>query len=174
MEKAYYARFMTNLGEMYIASSNRGVCKLKLEGEATKDFFDWLGMHFEEIKEDVEKNQEAIGQIVAYARGNLREFDVKLHCIGTPFQKKVWQALCSVPYGQVASYKDIAIKVGTPKGFRAVGMANNRNNIPIIVPCHRIIGHDGGLVGYGGGLDMKVKLLQLEGIGINGGKVATR
>ena len=81
---------------------------------------------------------------------------------GTPFMKQVWQALCTVPYAHTASYKDIAEAVGNPKACRAVGMANNRNPIAIIVPCHRIIGSTGALVGYGGGLGMKERLLELE------------
>ena len=90
---------------------------------------------------------------------------------GTPFQKKVWSVLAEVPYGTVLSYKDLAIKSQSPKGYRAVGMANNKNAIPIIIPCHRVIGHNGALVGYGGGLGLKISLLELEGRIINKGKV---
>ncbi len=78
--------------------------------------------------------------------------------------KKVWSALCEIPYGKTVSYKEIAEKVGVPKGARAVGIANNRNPIPIFIPCHRVIGADGSLTGYGGGLDMKKYLLELEGL----------
>ncbi|MBB6214613.1 methylated-DNA-[protein]-cysteine S-methyltransferase [Anaerosolibacter carboniphilus] len=174
MEKVYYTKFMSNLGEMFIASSDLGVCRLKLESERVESFFDWMKRNFVEVQENNEMNLEVIRQLSLYGKGQLKEFDLKLHLIGTPFQKLVWNGLRTIPYGEVASYKDIALLIGSPKGFRAVGMANNRNPIPIIIPCHRIIGHGGDLVGYGGGLDMKMKLLQLEGIHINEGRVATK
>jgi len=107
--------------------------------------------------------RQAFEQLELYLSGQLKKFALLLMPEGTPFMKSVWQKLLDVPYGQTASYKDIAIAVGNPKGVRAVGLANNRNPIPIIIPCHRIIGSNGELVGYGGGLDMKKKLLGLEG-----------
>jgi len=107
--------------------------------------------------------RQAFAQLELYLKGQLKEFALPLMPEGTNFMKRVWQKLLDVPYGQTASYKDIAIAVGNPKGARAVGLANNRNPIPIIIPCHRIIGSNGDLVGYGGGLDMKIKLLGLEG-----------
>ncbi len=107
--------------------------------------------------------KQAFEQVDLYLNGQLREFILPLMPEGTPFRMSVWQKLRDVPYGQTASYKDIAIAVGNPQGARAVGQANNRNPIPIIIPCHRIIGSNGDLVGYGGGLDMKKKLLGLEG-----------
>lgn len=107
--------------------------------------------------------KQAFEQLELYLNGQLQEFNLPLLLEGTPFMKSVWQKLLDVPYGQTVSYKYIAIAVGNPKGARAVGLANNRNPIPIIIPCHRIIGSNGDLVGYGGGLDMKIKLLSLEG-----------
>ena len=107
--------------------------------------------------------REAFEQLELYLNGQLKGFTLPLLPEGTTFMKSVWQKLLDVPYGQTASYKDIAIAVGNPRGARAVGLANNRNPIPIIIPCHRIIGSNGDLVGYGGGLDMKIKLLGLEG-----------
>ena len=107
--------------------------------------------------------RQAFEQLELYLSGQLKEFTLPLMPEGTTFMKSVWQKLLDVPYGQTASYKDIAIAVGNPRGARAVGQANNRNPIPIIIPCHRIIGSNGDLVGYGGGLDMKKKLLGLEG-----------
>lgn len=106
--------------------------------------------------------REAGRQLGAYLSGRIRQFDLPLSLQGTAFQKKVWQALLTIPFGQTRSYKQIAEQVGSPKGYRAIGMANNRNRIMIVVPCHRVIGHDGKLVGYAGGLDVKAKLLQLE------------
>ena len=106
--------------------------------------------------------REAFEQLEAYFAGRRKTFDLPLRREGTPFMQKVWRALCDVPYGKTASYGDIAKAVGNPKACRAVGMANNRNPIAIIVPCHRIVGGNGKLVGYGGGLDMKRRLLDLE------------
>lgn len=101
-------------------------------------------------------------QLLEYLHGQRREFDLPLKPQGTPFQRKVWTALQEIPYGQVRSYRDIALASDCPKGFRAVGMANNRNPIPIIIPCHRVIGANGSLVGYAGGLELKQALLALE------------
>ncbi len=103
------------------------------------------------------------GQLLEYFDGKRRCFDVPYKLIGTDFQKKVWSALCDIPYGETRSYKDIAIAVGNEKACRAVGMANNKNPISIIVPCHRVIGASGKLVGYAGGLTMKEFLLNMEG-----------
>ncbi len=101
-------------------------------------------------------------QLNQYFEGSRKSFDLKFKMYGTDFQKKVWKALCDIPYGETRSYKDIAIAVGNEKACRAVGLANNKNPISIIVPCHRVIGSSGKLVGYAGGLDMKKELLELE------------
>ncbi len=103
-------------------------------------------------------------QLEQYFRGDRREIDLPLDLRGTPFQLGVWGALRAVPYGRTASYGDIARRIGNPAAVRAVGLANGRNPIPIIVPCHRIIGSDGSLTGFGGGLDRKRWLLELEGV----------
>lgn len=108
--------------------------------------------------------EETKRQLELYFCGELREFSIPLLPRGTEFQVKVWEALQKIPYGTTASYKDIAVAIGSPKSCRAVGGANNKNPISIIIPCHRVIGADGKLVGYGGGLDIKEKLLHLEGI----------
>lgn len=97
-----------------------------------------------------------------YFQGKRKTFDIPLRTHGTPFQEKVWAALRAIPYGEVRSYKEVAEAIGHPKAYRAVGMANNANPIFIIVPCHRVIGADGSLTGYGGGLPMKKALLSLE------------
>ena len=105
---------------------------------------------------------QAKAQLEEYFAGARREFDLPLDMRGTDFQKRVWSALLTVPYGRTATYKDVAIKAGSPKGARAVGMANNKNPIVIVVPCHRIVGADGSLVGFAGGIDTKRFLLELE------------
>ncbi len=101
-------------------------------------------------------------QLCEYVEGKRKDFHVPYKLHGTDFQKKVWQALCSIPYGEIRTYKDIAIAVGSPKACRAVGLANNKNPITVIVPCHRVIGSSGKLVGYAGGLEMKQYLLAME------------
>lgn len=101
-------------------------------------------------------------QLVEYFSGERMEFDLPLSPKGSTFQQTVWQALSTIPYGEVYSYGDIARQIGNPKACRAVGGANNRNPIAIVIPCHRVIGANGQLVGYGGGLDKKEMLLELE------------
>lgn len=106
--------------------------------------------------------KKAYVQLEEYFEGKRKTFELPLAAEGTQFQQKVWQALKEIPYGKTCSYKAIAEAVGNVKACRAVGMANNRNPIPIIVPCHRVVGADGKLVGYAGGLDIKEKLLEIE------------
>jgi len=106
--------------------------------------------------------RQAVCQLNEYFQGARETFDLPLSYQGTSFQKAVWEALLDIPYGQVRSYKDVAEGIGRGKACRAVGMANNRNPIVIIIPCHRVIGHNGALVGYGGGIAAKEYLLELE------------
>ncbi|MGH3491845.1 MAG: methylated-DNA--[protein]-cysteine S-methyltransferase [Sciscionella sp.] len=106
--------------------------------------------------------QEAERQLAAYFRGELRHFDLELSPSGTPFQLRVWQALREIPYGETVSYGELAERLGVPTAARAVGLANGKNPISVIVPCHRVIGADGSLTGYGGGLQRKRYLLDFE------------
>jgi len=106
--------------------------------------------------------KQAGQELAEYFAGTRKKFDIEIKMEGTEFQKKVWRALMKIPYGKTVSYKDIAEKINNPKGMRAVGMANNRNHIPIIIPCHRVIGANGTLIGYAGGLSIKQSLLDLE------------
>lgn len=103
-------------------------------------------------------------QLLGYLAGERKEFDLPLAPQGTPFQQKVWKTLREIPWGETRSYKDIALAADCPKGFRAVGMANHRNPIPIFIPCHRVIAADGSLGGYAGGLELKKALLTIEGM----------
>ncbi|MET7493892.1 methylated-DNA--[protein]-cysteine S-methyltransferase [Streptomyces sp900116325] len=105
---------------------------------------------------------ETIRQLDAYFAGELREFDLPLHLDGTPFQRTVWEQLRQIPYGQTRSYGELADRLGKPGASRAVGLANGKNPVGIIVPCHRVIGASGSLTGYGGGLDRKQRLLAFE------------
>lgn len=106
--------------------------------------------------------QETMEQIDEYLSGHRRTFQLPFRIQGTPFQRKVWNALREIPYGTTLSYKSLAEKVGSPRGYRAVGMANHRNPFPLIIPCHRVVGTDGSLVGFAAGLAWKRKLLALE------------
>ncbi|MCW1959038.1 MAG: methylated-DNA--[protein]-cysteine S-methyltransferase [Mycobacterium sp.] len=105
---------------------------------------------------------DVVEQLQAYFAGSLTTFDVDLELTGTEFQRRVWAALQTIPYGETRSYAEIAEQIGSPGGSRAVGLANGRNPIGIIVPCHRVIGSTGSLTGYGGGIDRKMALLTLE------------
>ena len=102
-------------------------------------------------------------QLCAYFAGELQAFDLPLDFRGTDFQRRVWQALLTIPFGETRSYRDIAVALGRPTATRAVGAANGRNPIPIVAPCHRVIGANGSLTGFGGGLENKAFLLDLEG-----------
>lgn len=105
---------------------------------------------------------DAVSQLSQYFEGRLKQFDLDLHPKGTDFQKQVWQALLTIPYGTTVTYGEIAEQIHNPKAFRAVGLANRCNPIPIIIPCHRVIGKNGKLTGFAGGLDIKQALLDLE------------
>jgi methylated-DNA-[protein]-cysteine S-methyltransferase len=107
--------------------------------------------------------REAIRQLKAYFRGELQEFDLEMEAVGTEFQRRTWKALQGIPYGHTISYAELARRIGNPKAVRAVGTANGSNPLSIVIPCHRVIGSDGKLTGYGGGLDIKQQLLELEG-----------
>lgn len=126
------------------------------------------GLAFGDVREAGDRPspvlEQAVGELAAYFAGARREFTVPLAPAGSSFQKKVWGALRDVPYGTTASYKEIAQRIGKPGAAIAVGQANSRNPIPVIIPCHRVIGADGKLVGYTGGLHIKTALLGLEGV----------
>jgi len=151
MENNYYA-YDSPFGNMMICSNGKAITciepggKIKLTG----------------CKKANALTDKAAGQLEEYFAGKRREFDVPLDPQGTQFQRIVWNALLKIPYGETRSYKQIAQMVGNPKACRAVGMANNKNPIWIVIPCHRVIGADGSLTGYGGGLEMKQRLLELE------------
>ena len=106
--------------------------------------------------------RETLLQLRSYFSGELHRFDLPLERVGTEFQQRVWRALQTIPYGEIRTYGQIAAQIGAPRAVRAVGAANGRNPIPIVVPCHRVIGASGNLVGFGGGLDWKRFLLALE------------
>ena len=147
----------TVVGSLLVAGDEQGLRFVLFSKDKVdpKPELDW--------EQNDRKLREPVKQLQAYFKGKLKRFDLPLAAQGTAFQQKVWKALCDVPYGETASYGDIAKTIGQPNASRAVGMANGRNPISIIVPCHRIIGSSGKLVGYGGGLHNKTTLLKLEG-----------
>lgn len=156
----YYTEFTVSLCGIVLVGDEAGLNYLHLETGEGKD-------HFKISKEWIENKKfftKEIKQIKEYAQGKRKTFDIKLNMQGTDFQKRVWKALCTIPFGKTASYKDIAIKIGNDKACRAIGMANGRNPIPIIVPCHRIINANGELGGFSSGLKIKRELLELEGV----------
>lgn len=134
------------------------------DGSITHVYFseDEVPSTYEEVETEI--IIEAIKQLRMYLDGELKEFSLPLNPSGTDFMKSVWKSLCEIPYGRTKSYKEIASDVGNSKACRAVGMANNKNPIPIFIPCHRVIGSNGKLVGYRGGLEVKKILLQIEKI----------
>ena len=132
------------------------------EGAVTELFFgNEQGPENTELRE-TPLLKETFRQLTEYFNKKRKVFDVPLNLVGTEFQKRDWEELKKIPYGETKSYGEIAKALGIPKGARAVGLANNRNPVAIIVPCHRVIGHDGKLVGFGGGLHIKEALLGLE------------
>ena len=143
-------------GRLLISGDDTGLRSIFFdrEGRRCTPGSDW-------IRDDA-SHAEAVRQLGAYFEGRLKEFDLALAPHGTEFQLEVWRALVEIPYGETASYAEIAARIGRPEAVRAVGAANGANPLPIVVPCHRVIGADGSLTGYGGGLDLKASLLALE------------
>jgi len=122
----------------------------------------WDQIPADAVEEETELIAQCKKELDAFFAGERKTFDLPLAPKGTEFQRRVWQALQEIPYGETRTYKEIAGAAGSPKGFRAVGMANNKNPIAILIPCHRVIGSSGKLVGYAGGVDKKAWLLALE------------
>jgi methylated-DNA-[protein]-cysteine S-methyltransferase len=152
----YYCYLDTPIGELLLAGDDGALCLVSFpEGSMRRDPEpDWIY--------NEKPFAAARQQLTEYFAGERREFDLPLKLNGTEFQMSVLQALQQIPYGETTSYADIAERIGRPKAVRAVGAANGRNPIPIIVPCHRVIGSHGDLTGFGGGLDTKEALLRLE------------
>jgi len=162
METLRYSRMSSLAGPLLLAISDRGLVVLAFDREEFPPRvpggakFSW--------EESASATCPYSRELDEYFRGKRRNFTLPLDLRGTPFQVSCWNALLAIPYGETRTYADIARAVGRPKGFRAVGLANNRNPVAIVVPCHRVIASDGTLCGYGGGLDVKRKLLELEGV----------
>lgn len=147
--------YETEIGIIGIRENNKSITDIFFSKVDTNDNI-----------EETDLIKECFKQLKEYLEGNRRKFDLPLETRGTEFQKKVWNELLKIPYGETKSYKDIAIAIGNEKACRAIGMANNKNHIPIIIPCHRVIGSNGKLVGYAGGLNVKEKLLNIENLDV--------
>jgi len=174
METLQCTKTDSAIGPLFLAASGRGLVALefdaRLSGQQSirpnprdlrEEFREGKkGLRFEDSPGQMEPY---VDELKEYFAGKRREFGFQLDLRGTDFQLACWRALLAIPYGETRSYADIARAVGKPNAFRAVGMANNRNPIAVVVPCHRVIASDGSLCGYGGGLDVKRKLLELEG-----------
>lgn len=153
--------FNTAIGKIVIEANDRAVIRLSFPKEIKSVEFSESDFAAENKTEHWILNQAA-GELLEYLAGKRRQFDVPLSPKGTRFQEKVWAELCKIPYGEVSTYGELAERIGNPKAARAVGMALNRNPIMIMIPCHRIIGKDGSLTGFGGGMAAKKYLLSLE------------
>lgn len=158
-ESLYFSRYSSPVGPLFVGFSEHGLVCLEFGAKAPAR----VGGKAIEWAESADRAAPYILQLDEYFAGRRREFSFALDLRGTEFQKKCWRALLEIPYGETRSYADIARAVGRPHAFRAVGTANHTNPIAIVVPCHRVIGSNGDLTGYGGGLHVKRRLLALEG-----------
>ncbi len=149
----YYGETASPIGRLLLVSDGTALVRIDFPGRGPDPAW----------RRDDAVLASARAQLEAYFAGTLTRFDLPLQLAGTPFQERVWAGLCQIPYGATVSYAELARSIGEPGKARAVGHANGRNPIPIIVPCHRVINTGGGLGGYGGGLDTKRALLELEG-----------
>jgi methylated-DNA-[protein]-cysteine S-methyltransferase len=161
----YCTSFDSKIGLIYIASTDKGVCKISVPRQTKKDFFRWLRENFDdsEVVDNKSRNKEVMDQLNRYFNGKLAKFTCAVDMRGTPFQLRVWKELLKISYGTTISYKQLAKRLGTSRGFQAIGRANAANPVPIIVPCHRVLGTDGTLIGYASGVKTKEFLLKLEG-----------
>jgi len=161
----FYAFMETPIGKLLVASSEKGLVRIMFPHKEKVDSVSLLKKEYPEetLVEDREKNLSVIEQLEEYFDGSRTVFSLPLDIRGTEFQKSVWDTLKKVPYGETRSYGEIARSIGKSKAARAVGNANRKNPIPIVIPCHRIIGSDGSMTGFRGGIPLKKKLLELEG-----------
>ena len=153
----YYTKFDCKICQVTVIGDEAGITRIHLDAEGSNK-----ELQVNEFIRNDDLFKEAKTQLEAYFNGTLKEFHLKLNPKGTDFQKKVWQALETIPYGETRSYKDIALMIGNDKASRAVGMANGKNPIPIVIPCHRVIGANGKLTGFAFGINLKQKMIELE------------
>ena len=147
-----HTTFSSPIGPLTLHAENGAITGVWMEDDP----------HLAERRDDTPPLEDARRQLEAYFAGELRDFDLPIAPAGSQFQLRVWEELRAIPYGETISYGELARRVGDPGAARAVGLANGKNPLPVIVPCHRVIGADGSLTGFGGGLDRKRRLLELE------------
>lgn len=160
----YYTLLQTPIGALQLFSTSKGLMKLALPNEPRSVAETYIRrlLGAITIREDAAAHEIALAELTAYFAGACHAFNVPLDPRGTPFQRLVWDAVAAVPYGETRTYGEIARTIGRPAAARAVGAANGANPLPVIIPCHRLIGANGDLTGYGGGIEIKRQLLALE------------
>jgi O-6-methylguanine DNA methyltransferase len=167
LEQLAVGSFDTPIGVLWVACSAQGVCKLVFPREGAKSALDrWLGTHLPRHESTTSSAllEQTSAELGEYFAGTRHAFTVPLDLRGQPFQRSVWHALTTIPYGHTVSYGELARTLATPKAARAVGAACGANPVPVIAPCHRVLGSDGSLHGFGGGLPLKAWLLRHEGV----------
>lgn len=162
MEEVYYAATSSPIGTIWVASDKAGVCQVSFGGTEQEFLKELSVAGFQHAQADREFNKGALEEIEDYFAGTVTRFSSPLHPNGKPFEMRVWQALQRIPLGETRSYEEIACAIGNPNACRAVGGANSRNPIPLLIPCHRVIRKDGGLGGFSSGTAIKQWLLQFE------------
>lgn len=169
MKKVYVREIPSVIGPLKIASCDEGLCAIFFDSD--QNYAQWLYRYFDVIEPSNDQHTTVINQLNDYFEGKLKKFDLGLVLLGTEFQKKVWNELLNIEYGETSTYGQIARSIGNPKASRGVGGAVGKNPIPVIIPCHRVIGSDDSLTGFSGGIDKKIKLLEIEGLQIPKNKV---
>lgn len=165
MRHLQWSAHTTKLGTVYVASTDKGICKVAIPAETKRDFLAWLDRTADggSIVENGHRHRAFVEELNRYLSQRLVKFTSRLELIGTDFQRQVWKELRKVPYGTTITYKELAHRVGREGAYQTVGRANGANPLPIVIPCHRIVGSDRGLVGYAAGVKTKEFLLRLEG-----------
>jgi len=162
MEAVYYASCFSPIGTIWVASDKAGVCLLSFAVKEQEFLKELAGAGFLHAQADQAFNRGVLKEIKAFFEGKVIRFSSPLHPQGGPFDMRVWQALQKIPLGETRSYEEIACEIGNPRAYRAVGGANSRNPIPLLIPCHRVIRKDGALGGFSSGIKIKEWLLQFE------------
>jgi len=162
--KVYWSKLSQEDWSIYLAATEQGLCYVGSQNKDFEELSKWVAKHYKEYQ--LMENNEILRpysvELSEYLQGQRQHFSLPVALEGTSFQKEVWDALCAIPYGKTCSYSDIANHIQRPAAVRAVGTAIGANPLLITVPCHRVIGKNGTLTGYRGGLEMKTKLLELE------------
>jgi methylated-DNA-[protein]-cysteine S-methyltransferase len=162
MKEVYYASVASPIGTIWVASDKTGVCLVSLGGTEQEFLKELSAAGFRHAQVDREFNRGVLMEIEAYFAGKVIFFSSPLHVHGRPFEIRVWQALQRIPMGETCSYEEIACAIGNPRACRAVGGANSRNPLPLLIPCHRVIRKDGGLGGFACNIKIKQWLLEFE------------